>query len=230
MNNKIYTVRPTLFRIADSVIGEDGVTIPCIQGQLSEVDVVSQNGYRYKKDFWNAVLSNPVIQNRINGRDMLGMVEHPSDDLDYLHTPYNKASHVVMKAWVEDDGNPYGTIGLLNNEQGNNIKALVDLGHHPGVSTRGMGDILQDGISQYVSDSGYALITWDIVRCPNFQDLKLEKISDSLRSTSDFKELVQMYHLRDSVDENYNKENLARDMNELVTEFSNKFKNLIQKC
>ena len=68
----------------------------------------------------------------------------------------------------------------------------------PGVSTRGLGDSSKDDKSEYILDENYALITWDIVRNPNFASLRMERLSDSIKTTSAFKELVEMYSLRDS--------------------------------
>lgn len=212
MLNKVQTTKGYKMRICDSITLESGVSVPMIQGQVSEVDVMSQNGYYYKRDFWKKILSNPQVADAIRNHDMLGMIEHPTDDEDYLKTPYDKASHFVHKAWVEPDGNPYAQFGLLNNEQGNNIKALIEIGHRTGVSSRGLGEMATDDMGQYVTDDNYMFITWDIVRSPNFADLKLDKVTDSLRQSPTFKELVQMNQLRDSADEHYSKSNLVKNM------------------
>lgn len=212
MINKIQTTRGNKMRICDSITLDSGINVPIIQGQCSEVDVMSQNGYYYKRDFWKKILSQPCVVDAIRNRDMLGMIEHPTDDDAYLKTPYDKASHFVYKAWVEDDGNPYAQFGLLNNEQGNNIKALIEIGHRTGVSSRGLGEMATDENGQYVTDDNYMFITWDIVRSPNFADLKLDKVTDSLRKSPIFKELVQMNCLKDSVDEHYSQSNLIKNM------------------
>lgn len=219
MFNKIQSVRKSKFKICDS-ISQNGVTIPCISGQVGQVDVISQNGYRYRSNFWNKVLSDSVIQQVINNRDMLGMIEHPIDDDEYLKTPYEKASHIVIKAWT-DNNNPFAILGLLNNEFGNKIKALIDVGHHPGVSTRGLGSYDQDATSQFVSEENYMLLTWDIVVSPNFADLKMAPVTDSLTSSPLFKELCQMHQLKDSADEHYSVESLLRDMDSAISTLRN---------
>jgi len=210
--DKIQIVQRHKMHICDSKVLENGTTMPVIMGQCSEVEVVSQNGYYYKRDFWDKVLSQKSVQDAIHNRDMFGMIEHPTDDDAYLKTPYDKASHVVLDAYVDQNGNPIAQFGLLNNEQGNNIKALIEVGHRPGVSSRGLGEMASDEKGQYVTSDGYAFITWDIVRSPNFSELKLDKVTDSLRATPLFQELVQMNHLRDSADEHYSKINLQKDM------------------
>lgn len=210
--NKLQTVNLSKLKIVDSFTMDNGVHIPIIQGQTGQVDVTSQNGYRYKNGFWNKVLGDSRVADAINNRDVLGMIEHPTDDDAYLKTPYDKASHIVLKAWVGDDGNPYAQLGLLNNQQGNSLKALCDVGHRLGVSTRGLGNIEHDNIGDFISDSDYSFITWDIVRCPNFGDLKMERVSDSLTHNPLFRELVGMHELKDSADIHYNERKLELDM------------------
>lgn len=210
--NRIESLHKNRFKITDSYTLDSGVTIPCICGQCGQVDVISKNGYRYKRGFWDKVLSDELVINSINSRDNFGMLEHPEDDNHYLVTPYDQASHVIMKAWVEN-GNPFATFGLLNNEKGNQIKALIDVGHHPGVSTRGLGSFCKDSISQFIDENNYMFITWDIVRNPNFGDLRMDKVTDSMMKSSVFKELVQMHELKDSADEHFCREKLLKEMN-----------------
>lgn len=199
MLSKIQSVRRTLLRVTDSIQMDNGITCPCITGQVSQVGVISQNGYRYNLGFWD-IINTPEFQERVESRDLLGTIEHPTDDAEYLRTPYEKASHVAVKSWLDGEGNPYATFALLNNDKGNAIKALVDVGHKPGVSTRGLGDIVKDATSEFVSPEGYQIISWDIVRAPNFQSLHLDKVSDSLMASPLFKEVCGMYQVRDSIE------------------------------
>lgn len=223
MLSKITTVRRSKMRICDSFISDNGEKIPCIMGQTSQVDVVSQNGYRYKKGFWNKVINDAQIQQTIANRDMLGMIEHPIEDEAYVRTPYEQASHIVLKAWVDDSGNPWAQFGLLNNPHGNAMKALIDMGHQPGVSTRGLGDFEMDETSQFVSDENYALITWDLVRTPNFSELKMQQVSDSLKQSPLFQEVCQMYHLRDSVDNSFSRDKLLKEIGAGIAELNRKY-------
>jgi hypothetical protein len=199
-----------------------GVTIPCITGQVGQVNEVSQNGYRYKEDFWDKVLGDCVVQDLIKGHDMLGTIEHPTDDEKFLKTPYEDASHIVLKAWVQNH-NPFATFGLLNNEKGNQIKALIDVGHRPGVSTRGLGQFDRDSISQFVSDQDYVLITWDIVRSPNFSTLKMEELTGAITDSALFKELVDMHQIKDSAYKGYDKNLLIADMGKAISELQSKY-------
>lgn len=209
---KIQTIHSSLMRVCDSMKTPEGVTIPIIGGITSLSDVVSGNGYRYKGTFWPKVLSQKYVKDMIAARTSLGTIEHPEKDEDYMRTPYLVASHVVIDA-VLNGNNPDCKFALFNNEYGNCIKALVDVKVPVKVSTRGLGDTLKDSISPYIDEDNYGLITWDIVNNPNFEDISLQRVSDSVRSDSVFKELVEAYSLRDSVNTDYDRLLLLQDIN-----------------
>lgn len=224
---KIQSVVTSEFRVTDSITTATGVKMPCITGRASHSEVISQKGYRYRKGFWPAVIGGDDLQRRIANREVLGMIEHPVDDMDFMHTPYDKAAVVCLRAWCKED-EPYITLGLLNNEAGNNIKALVEIGHKPGVSTRAFGDYATDSVSEYVMPEGFKCIGWDVVRAPNFEDIRMDRVSDSLGAHPAFRELMQMTQLRDSVDENYNRDRLMSDIEQvktLLVRISNNLKN-----
>lgn len=212
--SKIQSVYRSSFRVVDSIeSGADGTRIPVIRGAASRVDQASIKGYRYRSGFWDKIINTPELQQRVADRDMLGMIEHPEDEYEYSRTPLDKASHVVLRAWVDEKSHePWIDCGLLNNDRGNAIKALVDVGFKPGCSTRAMGGFLHDSIGDYLDENNYAVITWDIVRSPNFDDIRLERVSDS----SIFREAVQMYHLRDSVADGYDHSKLSSDIDSAI--------------
>lgn len=217
MLKQVYTAHKTRLRVCDSEIDISGNRIPIVEGELSDVDVVSPNGYRYKRGFWDKVLSQPCVKEMIANRECLGMIEHPEKDEEYMKTPYDKASHVVLSVTV-NNGVPYGRFGLLNNPRGNDIKALVDVGVPIGVSTRGLGDILSDSISEYVDDENYGLITWDFTTRPNFPKY-MNPVSDSLRESPLYREFVQMRQL---VDSNPSDVRYDNDLKKMVKEMREK--------
>lgn len=171
--------------------------MPIVEGPLSSVDILTPNGYRYKKGFWDKVLAEQYVKDMILNRECLGTIEHPESDAEYMKTSYELASHVVTKVVVKDHI-PYGTFALLNNNKGCAIKALVEVGVPVGVSTRGLGDTLTDEKGDYIDENNYLLITWDFTKAPNIP-VQMREISDSLRESSTFKQLVEMHQLRDSV-------------------------------
>jgi len=213
--DRIILANTALFKVKDSIeLGN--AMVPTVRGPLSNVNLVSTNGYRYKDTFWKKVINHESIQDRIASRDMLGMIEHPVDDDEYLRTPYKKASHVVFGVSIEKNI-PYGVFGLLNNAEGNSMKALCDVGVPIGVSTRGLGEFIKDNVSDYVDENNYVCITWDFTNNPNLKNAIMTKVTDSMRSTPRFTELLEMYHLRDSGNAT-RLEVLCSDMDRLVAE------------
>lgn len=207
---RIVTSSMSKFKIMDSIIDNVGNKIPMIYGPLSFEEVQSKKGYRYRDGFWNKILSNEKVIEDIESHSMLGMIEHPKDDADYIKTPYDKASHVIWNVDLKK-GVPYGTIALLNNINGNAMKALADLGVPIGVSTRGLGEFLSDSVSEFIDEDSYALITWDFTRNPNLEKAVLSKVTDSFMETPIFREFIDAYKLRDSVDESYDHERLKKE-------------------
>ena len=211
---KIEIPRYTKFRIMDSVqVGN--TAYPRISGQVSDTEVVSANGYRYRSGFWQHVLNQQHIKDAIRSKSMLGAIEHSASDEEYMSTPYDKAALVVWDVRLNGE-NPHAEFALPNNEPGNSIKALSDLGVPIGVSTRGMGEYGQDSKSQYVEPETYMLISWDFTRRPNFKELSMSKVSDSLMTNPLFKEMTQMYGVRDNLaDTSMSKEKLVKEMSQL---------------
>lgn len=216
------------FRVCDSGTSKSGEKVTAVYGPLSAEELRSTKGYRYREGFWSRVLDNPQVKENISSHRMLGMIEHPDDDNEYLKTPYDKASHLVHKVEFRNYC-PYGTLWLLNNPQGNSIKALVDLDVPIGVSTRGLGTIVSDSVSDYIDEDNYALITWDFTRNPNLENAFMGRVNDSLASSSIYKEFVDAYGLRDSGKPGFSREKLLSEMSDMrdrLTKMIDSFRSL----
>lgn len=204
------------------MVSESGITIPVITGQVGQCEVVSPNGYYYKSTFWPKVLGDPIVQRLIASKEMRGTIEHPEDDDKFLCTPYEETSHIVTKAWVQG-GNPFACFALLNNPKGNAIKALIDVGATVGVSTRGMGQFANDAKGRFVEETDYMLITYDVVANPNFGDLRMAPVTDSIVANPVFKELCDMHQIKDSTYRGYNKDKLILDMGLAIEDLQKKY-------
>lgn len=217
MLNKIYSTHSARFKVCDSLQMDNGVTVPIVAGQVGQTGVVSNNGYRYKDDFWETILAQPTVTDIIKNRKMLGTIEHPKDDDEFMATSYENASHIVLKAWVQSH-QPYAQFGLLNNQKGNSMKALIDVGLNPGVSTRGFGNFAKDNISKFVDTENYLLITWDFTKKPNFESLDMEPVTDSIMGSSMFRELCDAHGICDSAYTGFNRERTIQDMSKMIDE------------
>lgn len=219
MISKIHIYHRDRFsKIADSKVFKgipDGAML--VEGFLSKSeDVTSSNGYRYESDFWGTVTSRPEFKDRLNAREMLGCIEHPKDDEDYLFTPYDRAALIVLDIEMRQV-NPFGVIGLLNNDAGTFLKSIVEFGSRIGVSTRGVGATKVKDAATVVDPVGYSVITWDSVRNPNLP-VSLGAISDSMLQSPRFKEMFGAVKLRDSGAVDFNRLNLDADVKKMHDE------------
>jgi hypothetical protein len=93
------------------------------------------------------------------GYSVLGEVDHPDD----LKINLDRVCHMVTKMWMENaDG--YGKLKILPTPMGNLVKTMLESGVKLGVSSRGSGNVREDGSGE-VSD--FEIITIDVVAQPS---------------------------------------------------------------
>ena len=101
------------------------------------------------------------ITERIDkGFSVLGEADHPED----LQVNLDRVSHMIERMWMNgDDG--HGRLKLLPTPMGNICKTLLEAGAKLGVSSRGSGEVGNDGIVK-----GFEIQTVDIVANPSAPD------------------------------------------------------------
>lgn len=147
------------------------------RGKFQEAESVNKNKRMYPYD----VLQENVerLRESIEGRRLVGELDHPADSI--LH--FANASHVITKLWWE--GNVLmGEGEILTTPHGNVLKALLNCGIKPGISSRGVGNgkVNEDGI--LVIGESYKLITFDIVADPSTFEAFQEKVVGTPRKES----------------------------------------------
>ena len=94
-----------------------------------------------------------------NGYSVLGEVDHPEG----LNINIDRVSHMITECWM-DGANGYGKLKILPTPMGNLVKTMLEAGVKLGVSSRGSGNVAEDG-SNTVSD--FEIITVDVVAQPS---------------------------------------------------------------
>lgn len=92
-----------------------------------------------------------------SGYTVLGELDHPED----LNINLDRVSHLITNMWMENN-NGYGKLKIVETPLGQIAKTLLQSGAKLGVSSRGSGDVSDNG---YVS--GYEIVTVDIVAQPS---------------------------------------------------------------
>jgi hypothetical protein len=93
------------------------------------------------------------------GYSVLGEVDHP----DGLNINLDRVSHMITEMWM-DGPNGYGKLKILPTPMGQLVKTMLENGVKLGVSSRGSGNVSEDG-SNTVSD--FEIITVDVVAQPS---------------------------------------------------------------
>ena len=93
------------------------------------------------------------------GYSVLGEVDHPEG----LNINIDRVSHMITETWMDGD-NGYGKLKILPTPMGNLVKTMLESGVKLGVSSRGSGNVTEDGSGE-VSD--FEIITVDVVAQPS---------------------------------------------------------------
>ena len=93
------------------------------------------------------------------GYSVLGEVDHPEG----LNINLDRVSHMITEMWM-DGPNGYGKLKILPTPMGNLVKTMLESGVKLGVSSRGSGNVREDGSGE-VSD--FEIITVDVVAQPS---------------------------------------------------------------
>lgn len=157
----------------------NGGSLTRMPGRFSVCDCINGNNRRYSKRVWEKNLeTGSILQESIAKNGAFGLLEHPKDGVVTLESPI---SHQVTKAEMIEtagaDGKKIyevtGEISLYSTPEGNKLKALIEGGYNPLVSSRGYGSLEKsaDGVDEVKED--YVCEGWDVVIKPSFENAEL---------------------------------------------------------
>ena len=144
-----------------------------IKGIFLQSDLKNRNGRVYPKE----VLENEVARyNRefINKKRAFGELGHPDGPTVNLE----RVSRMITKL-TPDGKNFIGEAKIMDTPYGKIVKGLIDEGAQLGVSSRGMGSIIQRNGANYVKDDFYLASAADLVADPSAPDAFVEGIMES---------------------------------------------------
>jgi len=102
---------------------------------------------------------NTLNEQITGGYSVLGEVDHPEG----LNINLDRVSHMISECWM-DGPNGYGKLKILPTPMGHLVKTMLESGVKLGVSSRGSGNVNEDGSGE-VSD--FEIITVDVVAQPS---------------------------------------------------------------
>lgn len=131
-----------------------------IEGVFMQADQKNRNGRIYPRDVMEAAVDKYNTEQVSKGR-AVGELNHPEGPTINL----DKVSHKITELRWEGN-NVVGKAQILNTPMGEIVKGLMEGGVQLGVSSRGMGSLVQRGGVNYVNKD-FQLATVDIVQDPS---------------------------------------------------------------
>lgn len=139
---------------------DDGGKKYSIQGIFAETEKKNRNGRVYPKAIMERAVNKYVTEQVKTGR-AVGELNHPEGPTVNL----DKVSHLITDLRFEGN-NVIGKATILPTPMGKIVEGLLSGGVQLGVSTRGMGSLMQQGGVNVVKDD-FILNTVDIVQDPS---------------------------------------------------------------
>ena len=151
---------------------KNGKKVYKIRGVFLQSNIKNRNGRVYPKDI---LMKEVTRYNKefINKHRAFGELGHPDGPTVNLE----RVSHMVNKLYPDGD-NFIGEAKIMDTPYGKIVKNLIDEGAQLGVSSRGMGSILQKNGANYVKDDFYLATAADIVADPSAPDAFVEGIME----------------------------------------------------
>lgn len=151
----------------------DGKKYHYLSGVFMQAEETNRNGRRYSLPILEKETKR-YIDDKVHSQRALGELNHPSDPTINLE----RVSHLITELNM-DGNNIMGKAKVLDTPCGNIVKGLVDGGVKLGVSSRGVGSLIQkEGYSLVGEDFQLAAI--DVVYDPSapkaFVDMVMESV------------------------------------------------------
>jgi len=140
-----------------------------MQGLFIQGDIKNQNGRVYPKTEIQRAVEN--VRSRLSrGETVMGELDHPEE----LQINLDRVSHIITEMHY-DGSNGLGKLMVIDTPMGGIARALLKAGAKLGVSSRGSGNVADNG---RVSD--FDIVTVDIVAQPSAPDAYPKTIYESL--------------------------------------------------
>ena len=144
-----------------------------IRGVFLQSNIKNRNGRVYPREILVREV-NRYNKEFVNKNRAFGELGHPDGPTVNLE----RVSHMV-KSLKEDGDNFIGEAKIMDTPYGKIVKGLIDEGAQLGVSSRGMGSIMNRNGINFVKDDFYLATAADIVADPSAPDAFVEGIMES---------------------------------------------------
>ena len=144
-----------------------------IKGVFLQSDIKNRNGRIYENDILTKEVDR-YSKEFIDKKRAFGELGHPDGPVVNLE----RVSHMITSLKPEGK-NFIGEAKIMDTPYGKIVKGLIDEGAQLGVSSRGMGSLIQRNGANYVKDDFYLATAADIVADPSAPDAFVEGIMEN---------------------------------------------------
>lgn len=148
--------RLQIFEGISTITGKKAVKA---KGRFQMAETRNCNGRIYPK----ALLEREILklQPQVKSRSLFGELDHPT----IVATSLQNASHVITELYMS--GNEViGEYEVLGTTKGNDLRAILEAGCKPGISSRGAGSLIKEGDELKVAHD-FKLVSFDAVADPS---------------------------------------------------------------
>lgn len=137
----------------------------------------NRNGRTYSRELWEKAINSEFVKEQIALKHFIGEADHPEDRLD---PAFEHMSHAVSDFEFHDDTSElWATIDILDTPDGHKLKTLLDYSGSLSFSTRGSGDVMENG---EVDPDTYQLFAVDSVIRPSYPTATVLAESENLKA------------------------------------------------
>lgn len=177
----------------------------CMKGIFIQGDVRNQNQRVYPvREIARAV--NFITEKLQSGQSVMGELDHPEE----LSINLDRVSHLITEMWM-DGADGYGKLKIVPTPMGNIVKTLLQSGAKLGVSSRGSGNVNDDG-----TVSEFEIVTVDIVAQPSAPNAFPRTIYESLFNMKGGSRIYST--AKDALYEQAAQKQLLKDIHKLIRE------------
>jgi hypothetical protein len=144
-----------------------------IKGIFLQGEIKNRNGRIYPTEILQKEVARYNLE-FINKSRAFGELGHPDGPTVNLE----RVSHMIKKLYPEGK-NFIGEAKIMDTPYGKIVKSLIDEGAKLGVSSRGMGSLVQKNGHSYVGEDFYLATAADIVADPSAPDAFVEGIMEN---------------------------------------------------
>lgn len=153
---------------------KNGKTDIFIEGIFAQSQKKNRNGRFYSKQIMESA-ANKYNDEWVSRSRAMGELTHPSNRP--MVDP-KEASHLITKFCMEGN-DVMGKAKILNTPNGNIVRGLLEGGVKLGVSTRGLGSLVERADAKHVQDD-FLLTAVDIVTDPSAPDAWVDAINEGM--------------------------------------------------